>query len=83
MDNLLNQLSGEQIAFVEKEVAAGNFANPLACVKELVSEAIELRQRKSIEQKLSVALDEYDRGACSEWSKTDRKSVLTKLKTEK
>jgi hypothetical protein len=74
MNDFLHQLSQDQIAYVEDQVASGKFSDPIACVKTLIAEAIQLRARKEIEDKLLVAVDQYERGECTEWTKEDRRS---------
>lgn len=76
MEALLERLPKDQIAYVESQVAAGNYSDSIACVQSLLDEAIRLRERKEIDKKLLVAMDQYDRGECGEWTKEDRKRLL-------
>jgi len=61
--------------FVERKAAACNFPTPAEFVQALVANAFRAEERAVIDQQLLEALDEYERGKSTEWTKEEFQKI--------
>ena len=75
MEKMTIEMPEKMKSFVDREISAGNFQTPSALFQSLVADLIRARVKKEIEQSLQEALDEYERGECTEWTKDDFQKI--------
>ena len=75
MESMMIEMPEKMKKFVEQEVHQGNFQTTSALFQSLVADMIRMRAKKEVEQSLLDALDEYERGECTEWTKDDIQKI--------
>lgn len=71
MESIVIEVPEKMKQFVEQQVRQGNYQSASAMFQSLVADLIRTRARKELEQSLVDALDEYERGECTEWTRDD------------